>query len=270
MKNYIKKNFTTILLVVAFTVGLSLLLYPTIANWWNSIYAARAVATYDEALAKLSQEELDLALADATLYNMDLLKESNRYFPSDEMHERYESLLNVNDNGLMGSIYIPSIGVNLPIFHGTDEDLLQKNIGHIEGSSLPVGGESTHTVVSGHRGLPSAKLFTDITKLKEGDIFMFRIMGKTLTYEVDQIRTVLPEETSDLEIIPGEDLATLVTCTPYGINSHRLLVRGHRIDNLPDDMVDEDASVYDKNIVALFIAIPIIIGLVIWVFVKKR
>jgi len=254
MKKYIQKNFTTILLIVAFTVGLSLLLYPTIANWWNEMYAARAVATYDEAVAKLQEEDLELMYADAVKYNELLLEEKNRYFPSEEMHELYEKTLNVNDDGLMGSVNIPKANINLPIFHGTDEDLLQKNVGHIEGSSLPVVGESTHAVISGHRGLPSARLFTDITKLVEGDTFTVRVLGKTLTYEVDQIRTVLPEEVSDLEIIPGQDLMTLVTCTPYGINSHRLLVRGHRVPNALEGDGSQDASLFDRNLVAIVVA----------------
>ncbi|MFA1015877.1 class C sortase [Dubosiella newyorkensis] len=270
MKKYIQKNFTTILLIVAFTVGLSLLLYPTIANWWNEMYAARAVATYDEAVAKLQEEDLELMYADAVKYNQLLLEEKNRYFPSEEMHELYEKTLNVNDDGLMGSVNIPKANINLPIFHGTDEDLLQKNVGHIEGSSLPVGGESTHAVISGHRGLPSARLFTDITKLVEGDTFTVRVLGKTLTYEVDQIRTVLPEETSDLEIVPGQDLMTLVTCTPYGINSHRLLVRGHRVPNALEGDGSQDASLFDRNLVAIVIAGTILFFLVGWIFLKDR
>lgn len=270
MKNYLKKNWSTVLLIVAFTVGLSLLLYPTVANWWNNMYAARAVATYDEAVAKMNELDLELMFADAQKYNEDLLKEGNRYFPTAAMHERYESTLNVNQDGLMGTVVIPSVSINLPIFHGTNEYLLQKNIGHIEGSSLPVGGPSTHCVISGHRGLPSAKLFTDIVKLKEGDVFMLRVLGKTLTYEVDQIRTVLPAEVNDLEIVPGEDLVTLVTCTPYGINSHRMLIRGHRIANLPDDMTTQDASLFDRNLVAIGIAVVVLIGLMAWIFLKDR
>lgn len=270
MKNYLKKNWTTVLLIVAFTVGLSLLLYPTVANWWNNMYAARAIATYDESIAEMNAINLDLMLADAQEYNEDLLSERNRYFPSPEMHERYENTLNANDDGLMAAVVIPKANINLPIFHGTDEDMLQKNIGHIEGSSLPIGGASTHAVISGHRGLPSAKLFTDIVKLSEGDVFMIRVLGKTLTYEVDQIRTVLPSEINDLEIIPGEDLVTLVTCTPYGINSHRLLVRGHRIANLPDDMTTQEASLLDRNMVAIVIASIILIVLIVWISIKDR
>lgn len=268
MKNYLKKNWTTVLLIVAFTVGLSLLLYPTVANWWNSFHTAQAVASYDEAVAQMNSLDLELMLADAQKYNEDLLKENNRYFPSEEMQERYENLLNVDGDGMIGTVNIPSLRLNLGIYHGTDEKLLQTKVGHIEGSSLPVGGTSTHAVISGHRGLPSAKLFTDIVKLSEGDVFMIRVLGKTLTYEVDQIRTVLPSEVNDLEIIPGEDLVTLVTCTPYGINSHRLLVRGHRIANLPDDMTTQEASLLDRNMVAIGIATIILIGLIVWIFIK--
>ncbi len=270
MKNYLKKNWSTVLLIVAFTVGLSLLLYPTVANWWNSFHTAQAVASYDEAVAQMNALDLELMLADAQKYNEDLLKESNRYFPSEEMHKRYESILNVSGDGMIGTVNIPSVHVNLGIYHGTDEKLLQSKVGHIEGSSLPVGGPSTHCVISGHRGLPSAKLFTDIVKLKEGDVFMLRVLGKTLTYEVDQIRTVLPAEVNDLEIVPGEDLVTLVTCTPYGINSHRMLIRGHRIANLPDDMTTQDASLFDRNLVAIGIAVVVLIGLMAWIFLKDR
>ncbi len=270
MKNYLKKNWSTVLLIVAFTVGLSLLLYPTVANWWNSFHTAQAVASYDEAVAQMNAVDLELMLADAKKYNEDLLSESNRYFPSQEMHERYEKLLNVNDDGMIGTVNIPSLRINLGIYHGTDEKLLQSKVGHIEGSSLPVGGPSTHAVISGHRGLPSARLFTDIVKLTEGDVFMIRVLGKTLTYEVDQIRTVLPSEVNDLEIVPGEDLVTLVTCTPYGINSHRLLVRGHRIANLPEDMTTQDASLFDRNVVAVVIAGIILLILFVWIFVKDR
>ncbi len=270
MKNYLKKNWSTVVLISAFMVGLSLLLYPTIANWWNSFHTAQAIASYDEAIAHINSEELELMLADAQKYNEDLLQENNRYFPSEEMHKRYEKLLNVNEDGMIGTINIPKARINLGIYHGTDEKLLQSKVGHIEGSSLPVGGESTHAVISGHRGLPSARLFTDITKLVEGDTFTVRVLGKTLTYEVDQIRTVLPEETSDLEIVPGQDLMTLVTCTPYGINSHRLLVRGHRVPNALEGDGSEDASLFDRNLVAIVIAGTILFFLVGWIFLKDR
>lgn len=271
MKKYIQKNWSTILLVVAFTVGLSLLLYPTVANWWNSIHAAQAVATYDESLAKLSQEKIDEFFEQANEYNSELLEQSNRFFPTPEFHDKYMNTLDVTNDGMMGSVYIPSIRLTLPIFHGTDEEVLQTKIGHIEGSSLPVGGPSTHTVISGHRGLPSAKLFTDIDKLAEGDYFVLRIMGRTLTYKVDQIRTVLPEETDELEIVAGKDYATLVTCTPYGINSHRLLIRGERTDDIIDDLMNNsEAKVLDRNMVALFIGIPAFIIVISFIVFRKK
>ena len=175
-------------------------------------------------------------------------------------------------NGVMGIVKIPSIRVNLPIYHGTEESVLQTAIGHIEGSSLPIGGESTHAIISGHRGLPSAKLFTDLDKLEEGDYFMITVLDDTYTYEVDQIKIVDPDDFTYLQIEPGQDLVTLVTCTPYGVNTHRLLVRGHRVDNLPDDFINtrNEAMLIDSKLVALFIAVPVLLGLFIWVMVKGR
>ena len=173
----------------------------------------------------------------------------------------------------MSYIEIPNIKCSLPIYHGTDEAVLQIAVGHIEGSSLPVGGVNTHCVLSGHRGLPSAKLFSDLDKLEEGDLFMIRTLDQTLTYEVDQIRIVLPEEIDDLKIVEGEDLCTLVTCTPYGINTHRLLVRGHRVANQEDAeniRVTAEAMQVDTRIVAAFVAVPILLVLLIWLLVSTR
>lgn len=274
MKNYIKKNWSTILLILVFASGLSLLLYPTVADWWNNINASYAVSDYQNTVARLSDEEYTQILEEAGEYNRDLINESNRFNPSDEMHQRYSSLLNVGDENanVMGIVKIPSIRVNLPIYHGTEESVLQTAIGHIEGSSLPIGGESTHAIISGHRGLPSAKLFTDLDKLEEGDYFMITVLDDTYTYEVDQIKIVDPDDFTYLQIEPGQDLVTLVTCTPYGVNTHRLLVRGHRVDNLPDDFINtrNEAMLIDSKLVALFIAVPVLLGLFIWVMVKGR
>ena len=229
---WLKKNFTTVILLLILLMGLSLLLYPTVSDYWNSFHQSRAIASYAEAVADLDDGMYEKMWQEAVEYNEKLKEKDNRWVLTEEEQEEYDSILNVSGTGIMGYIEIPEIKVSLPIYHGVDEGILQIAIGHITGTSLPVGGEGTHCVVSGHRGLPSAKLFTDLDKLVEGDIFMMRVLDETLTYEVDQILIVEPEDTSSLEIEEGKDLCTLVTCTPYGVNSHRMLVRGHRIENL--------------------------------------
>jgi len=229
MKKFIKKNLTTILLIMIFLVGLSLLLYPSFSNWWNTTYATHVIDEYTEYVASMDEDEYEKILADAREYNEKLLTEENRYYPSDEMHESYLENLDVTGNGMMGSLYIPSIRVNLPVFHSSDDTVLSSGLGHIEGTSLPVGGKGTHCVISGHRGLPSAKLLTDLDKVQVGDYLILTVLDETLTYEVDNISIVLPDEINALEIDPDQDYLTLVTCTPYGVNTHRLLVRGHRV-----------------------------------------
>ena len=262
-----KKHFTTILLFIILILGLSLLLYPTVSDYWNSFHQSVAVASYMEAVNNMDAERHETLLREAQQYNEDLCSFSNRWEPTPEEKARYAATLDVTGTGIMCSVEIPSIGVSLPVYHSIDENVLQIAIGHIEGSSLPVGGESTHCVLSGHRGLPSAKLFTDLDKLAEGDIFSLCTMKEVLTYEVDQIRIVLPYETQGLDIVPGEDLCTLVTCTPYGVNTHRLLVRGHRIEN-PEDAkyvrVTSDAVQVDPLLVAPIVAVPLLILLLIW------
>ncbi len=268
-----KKHFTTILLFTVLIVGLSLLLYPTVSNYWNSFHQSAAVASYLDAVSDMDAERYQTLLQQAQAYNADLRSFANRWEPTPEEHERYRTTLDVTGTGIMCSVEIPSIGVSLPVYHSTDEDVLQIAIGHIEGSSLPVGGESTHCVLSGHRGLPSAKLFTDLDKLTEGDTFTLCTMKEVLTYEVDQIRIVLPYETQGLEIVPGEDLCTLVTCTPYGVNTHRMLVRGHRIEN-PEDAkfarITSDAVQVDPLLVAPVVAAPLLIVLLIWFLVEDN
>lgn len=267
-----KKNMSTIILVVIFIIGLSLLLYPSLSEYWNSFHQSRAIASYAEQVAEIDDDEYERILADAYSYNEDLAASGTKWVLSDEEKLEYNSNLNVGGNGIMGYIEIPSINCSLPIYHGTDEAVLQIAVGHIEGSSLPVGGSSTHCVISGHRGLPSARLFTNLDELKEGDLFMIRVLDETLTYEVDQIRIVEPNQVEDLEIIEGKDLFTLVTCTPYGVNSHRLLVRGNRTANLEEDTirVTADAMQIDPIIVAPILAVPILILLLIWLFVHYR
>lgn len=267
-----KKNGSTIILILIFLTGLSLLLYPTVSDYWNSFHQTRAIASYEEIVATLDEEEYEEIWAEAVAYNKKLLTQPNRWNPTSEEIEAYESLLNVAGNAIMGYVEIPSISCTLPIYHGTDEAVLQIAIGHMEGSSLPVGGESTHCVISGHRGLPSAKLFTKLDELVEGDVFMLQVLGETLTYEVDQIRIVEPREIDALEIVEGEDYCTLVTCTPYGVNSHRLLVRGHRVENREgkDVRIAADARQIEPEIVAPLVAVPILFVLLIWLLVKYR
>lgn len=254
----------TLLLVLVLVAGLGLLLYPTFSDWWNSFHQSRAIASYVQTVANLDKEDYERMLQEAEAYNRSLLTKPNRYNFTDEDKEEYNSILDVTGTGIMGYVEVPSIGVSLPVYHGTNEAVLQTAIGHIEGTSLPVGGIGTHCAVSGHRGLPSAKLFTDIDQLKEGDTFLFQVLDRTLTYEVDQIRIVLPTELQDLEIDPQEDYCTLITCTPYGVNTHRLLVRGKRIANqVLEVSVTADAIQIEPVLVAPLVAAPILLLLLI-------
>lgn len=224
-------SVSTVVLTIVLVVGLGIMAYPTFSDWWNSFHQSRAIQAYVEAVEDTDQKTIEAMLKAARKYNKKLAANPNRFHMSDADRDEYNSLLNLTGNGLMGYVQIPTIGVNLPIYHGVDETHLQVAVGHIEGSSLPVGGKGSHVAISAHRGLPSAKLFTDLDKVVEGDIFTISILGTTITYEVDQIRIVEPSDMSSLTIDPKADLTTLVTCTPYGINTHRLLVRGHRVDN---------------------------------------
>lgn len=268
-----KKNWSTILLIVILIIGLSLLLYPTFSDWWNSFHQSRAIASYTEQVANMDDEKYDEIWSEAWEYNQSLLENPNSFVLSDEQKEKYEQLLDVTGSGIMGYIEIPSIGVMLPVYHGTNEAVLQIAVGHLEWTSLPVGGESSHCVVSGHRGLPSAQLFTDLDKMVEGDIFVFHVLDEVLTYQVDQIRIVEPSETEDLMIVEGKDLCTLVTCTPYGVNSHRMLVRGHRIENIEAEKVvrvTADAIQIEPMIVAPFVAAPMLLLLLIGLLWPKK
>lgn len=266
-----KKRLPTIMLILVFLTGLSLLLYPTVSDWWNSFHQSRAIANYAHDINELDKEAYERLLSDARVYNVGLPERNDRFTLSEEEAREYNSLLDISGTGIMGYIEIPEIKVSLPIYHGTSESVLSIAIGHIEGSSLPVGGESTHCVLSGHRGLPSAKLFSHLDKLAEGDIFLLQTLEETLTYEVDQIRIVEPQEIAGLAIEEGKDYCTLVTCTPYGINTHRLLVRGHRIENTPEAQavrVTSDALQIDPVIIAPVVAVPMLLALLIILMVK--
>lgn len=267
-----KKNKSNIILILVFLAGLSLLLYPSISDYWNSFHQTQAIASYEEIVAKLDDVTYERYMEDARRYNQKLVTKPNRFNPTEKDLEEYNELLNATGNGIMGYVEIPNIKCELPIYHGVDETVLQIAIGHFVGTSLPVGGESTHCVISGHRGLPSAKLFTDLDKIVEGDHFMLQIMGETFTYQVDQILIVKPDELDALEIEEGKDYCTLVTCTPYGVNSHRLLVRGHRVDNIDDASirVTADARQIEPVMVAPVVAIPILIVLLMVLLIKYR
>ena len=268
-----KGRIVTVILTLVLIVGLSLLLYPMLSDYWNSLHQSKAVAEYAENVANIDQNEYEQLLKAAEEYNEKLRGRDARYHMTADELKEYNELLNIAGNGVMGYIEVPSIGVALPIYHGVDEAVLQIAIGHIEWSSLPIGGESTHSVVSGHRGLPSAKLFSDLDKLKKYDLFIIRVLDETYTYEVDQIRTVEPDDAKDLSVEEGKDLCTLVTCTPYGVNSHRLLVRGHRVDNATVTKtirVVADATRIEPLIMAPVVAIPMLLVMVVWLVLPTK
>ena len=272
-----RKHISTIILCITFITGLSLLLYPTVSNYWNAQHQTQAVVDYTERIEKMDDSEKLAEIDRAREYNSLLVDNGRRFSPNKEEKEFYNSVLSVDDNGMMGYITIPELRLKLAIYHGVDESVLQVGIGHIEGSSLPVGGSGTHCVISGHRGLPSAKLFTDIDKLVVGDVFMLHVYDEMLTYEIDQILIVEPEDYSALAIEDGKDYCTLVTCTPYGINTHRLLVRGHRVENKVIDgtRVTSDAIKVNKYLVIaglslLLLFVYYLFVLIVRLYKKKR
>ena len=269
MKNKVS-NFILIFILIA---GLSLLLYPSISDYWNSFTQSKVIVDYTKQIQDLDSEKYDRILQEAYSYNESLVGRRNHYLLTEEQKEEYNELLNISGIGIMGYIEIPAISSTLPIYHGTSEAVLQIAVGHLEWSSLPVGGESTHCVLSGHRGLPSAKLFSDLDKIVVGDVFVLRILDEILTYEVDQILIVEPHETDALLIEEGKDYCTLVTCTPYGINTHRILVRGHRIENAEEARsirITSEAAVIDPLIIAPIVAAPILLVLFIMLMMPKK
>ena len=256
-----KKNLSTILLVVVLLAGVGIMLYPSASDYWNSFHQSRAIASYAENVSHLTAVDYERLWLAAGQYNQTLLKKANPFVVAEDDWAEYEALLNVAGDGIMGYIEIPKINCSLPIYHGTSEAVLQIAVGHIQGSSLPVGGESTHCVLSGHRGLPSAKLFTNLDQLDEGDTFMLRILNETLTYQVDQIHIVEPTQLDDLAISKGRDYCTLVTCTPYGVNSHRILCRGKRVENAAEAVavsITADALRIEPTLVAPVAAVPML------------
>ena len=268
-----RKHASTIFLILILVVGLSLMLYPSLSNWWNEAHQSRAIAAYSQEVSKLDENRYDELWQQAWEYNRSLVGRENAYFLDDSQKAEYERLLDVSGMGIMGYIEIPSLKVSLPIYHGTEESVLQVAVGHLEWTSLPVGGESTHCVLSGHRGLPSAKLFTDLDRLVVGDRFRLGVLDQVLTYEVDQILIVEPQDTEALLIEEGKDLCTLVTCTPYGINTHRLLVRGHRVETEKDAKnvrVTSDAIQIEPYLVAPVVAAPILLVLLLGLLIPRR
>ena len=269
-----KNRKTTIILLILFFIGLSVLLYPTLSSYWNSKTQSEAIVDYESMLAQYKPEDYTAIFAAADTYNQQLAKLNDPLLEHGQLPD-YHSTLNVSGTGMMGYITIPKIGQELPVYHGTSDSVLSIAVGHLEGTSLPVGGESTHCVVSAHRGLPSAVLFTHLDRMEVGDTFQFTILDRTFTYEVDQIRIVQPSDTSLIRIVDGKDYCTLLTCTPYGINTERLLVRGHQVDmtQTRNIYVANEAYRVDPLIVMPMVAIPIIFVLLLYVIfapVKKE
>lgn len=251
-------------------VGVCGLLYPSVSQYWNSKTQTRAVDNYQEILNSLKQEDYEVFFQEADRYNVELSELKNPLLNYRQL-DGYNEILNINGNGIMGYVSIPKLGVEIPIYHGISAEVLNIACGHLEGTSLPVGGENTHCVLSAHRGLPHAKLFTDLDKLEVGDTFTLTVLNRTLTYQVDQIKVVRPDEIDDVQLVAGKDLCTLLTCTPYGINSHRLLVRGTRIENAaPVLYVTSNAYRIDSLVATPVVAAPILLILLIVLMVKYR
>ena len=280
-----KKIFKNLILILIFLAGLSLLLYPYIANEWNTYRQSKLMTTYEEAVESINEEtpiDYTSEFARANAYNESLvpyiLPDSFAIAAaSEEPDEEYMACLNLTGDGMMGYVQIPKIDIKIPIYHTVSTEVLEKAAGHLEGSSLPVGGADTHTVISAHRGLPSAALFTDLDKLKEGDHFLISVLDEILCYEVDQISVVEPSETEALKVEPGKDLATLLTCTPYGVNSHRLLVRGHRVEYVEEEVMKEDVPLIETSLhtnyllwVVVGLAITAVFIIVLSVVDKRR
>ena len=273
-----KRNSSTVLLALGFLAGLSLMLYPVVSNYLNARVQSGVVSGYQQYVQETNTEEHIRMISHAKQYNQMLLERDNSFTLTEDLQQRYNALLNISGSGMMGYLEIPCIDVNLPIYHGTEEDVLQQAIGHIEWTSLPVGGESTHCAISGHRGLPTADLLTHIDRMRVGDRFYLNVLGQKLEYQVDEINVVLPSDTSLLEIEEGKDYVTLLTCTPYGINSHRLLVRGSRVLDgqgtgatlILTDEIEEVSLVYVITVVLVGVVLAVLAGLGVTSLVRKK
>ena len=263
-----KNRKTTIILLISFFIGLSVLLYPSLSSYWNSKTQSKAIVDYESMLAQYKPEDYTAIFAEADEYNKKLLELKEPLVDHVGLSE-YDRILNISGTGMMGYITIPKISQELPVYHGTSDGVLSVAVGHLEGTSLPVGGKSTHSVVSAHRGLPTAVLFTHLDRMEIGDTFYFTILDRTVTYEVDQIRIVEPNDSGLIRIVEGKDYCTLLTCTPYGINTQRLLVRGHQVDatQTRNIYVANEAYRIEPLIVMPVVALPIIFWLLIYVMV---
>ena len=265
-----KRDKIGIILVLALFIGVCGLLYPSVSQYWNTKTQTRAVTNYQEILASMQAEDYSAYFEAADKYNRELYALSSPLTDYDQLGN-YEDVLDVSGSGVMGFITIPKIGIELPIYHSVRHEVLNIACGHLEGSSFPIGGENVHCVLSAHRGLPHAKLFTELDKMELGDTFQITVLDRTVTYQVDQIKVVRPDEIDDIQIQPGQDLCTLLTCTPYGINSHRLLVRGTRIENAPPALyVTSDAYRIDSLVATPVLAAPMLLILLIVLMIKYR
>ena len=264
------KNKIGLLLVLMLFIGVCGLLYPSVSQYWNSKTQTRAIENYNEILNSLNPEEFEALLKEAEDYNASLAALDSPLTEYRKLDD-YNEILDVGGTGVMGYISIPKLGVEIPLYHSVSAEVLNVACGHLEGTSFPVGGESTHSVLSAHRGLPHAKLFTELDKLELGDTFQITVLNRTVTYQIDQIKVVRPDESNDIQIVDGEDFCTLLTCTPYGINSHRLLVRGTRIENAPPILyVTSNAFKIDSLVATPAVAAPILLVLLIVLMVKYR
>lgn len=267
-----KRYVSTAVIAAAFFVGISLLLYPVISEYINAKHQSKAIASYDETVSHMSEADYDEIFAEARAYN-DALARTEGAFYQPERVPGYLEALDITGTGIMGYVTIDKIGVELPVYHTVETDVLQSAVGHLPGTSLPIGGEGTHAVLSGHRGLPSARLFTDLNKLEPGDLFTITVLNRVVMYRVDQVKIVDPTDVTDLQLIPGRDYCTLFTCTPYGINSHRLLVRGVRVET-PEDAapryIANEAYRIDPLIVTPAVAAPMLLGIVVVMLIKSR
>lgn len=265
-----KKHLQIIILLIVAIVGFSLLLYPIVGKYINSFHQSQSVAQYSEATSKIDKNTLSNIKSNTKNYNKKLAKSRQVFINGEPKSDEYTSLLNVDDEGMMGYIEIDKIGMPMPIYHGTSDKVLSNGIGHLEGSSLPLGEIGTHCVLTGHRGVPSSELFTNLDKVELGDLFTITVLDEVLVYEVDKISIVEPDDDSQLKINQNEDYVTLFTCTPYAVNTHRLLVRGTRIETKSfAHTVTAEAIMVDSNLVAVCIAVPIIAALVLGIVVNK-
>lgn len=264
-----KRKWSTIILLSIFFVGLSVLLYPSISSYWNYRHQSQMIVDYESMLQNVQKEDYSALFEEAYEYNKQLASLELPLINYDKL-KNYFDILDISGTGMMGYISIDKIGVELPVYHGTSNAVLSMAVGHLQGTSFPVGGESTHSVVSAHRGLPNAVLFTHLDRMEIGDTFEFVILDRTITYQVDQIKIVTPDDTRDIAIIEGEDYCTLLTCTPYAINTHRLLVRGKQIDNTQKKNIYITSEAYkiDTLIVTPIVALPMLFVLILIVLFK--